>query len=114
LKCRCGHTKALDSYNNIFIQVVYMSDYLLEITKNPYEIMKINDLIKLEGVNYNCEKEKCMYKETKYYHEINQPYPKNLILNFNWPSNEVPSVDLLQVLLSLDDNLKLNHLYKIP
>ena len=44
---------------------------------------------------------------------IEKPYPKMLIMNFNWSSVEIKSVELLQTYLSLCDGIKLNNLFSI-
>ncbi|CDW73817.1 ubiquitin carboxyl-terminal hydrolase-related protein [Stylonychia lemnae] len=114
LNCKCGNKKAFDKYNNNFVQVINMFEYLEKINQNPYDQMKIQDLIKIENINYNCDKKTCVFKESTYFQTIEAPYPKTLVLNFNWQADEAKSVDLLQVFLTLDDRVKLNHLYKIP
>ena len=45
--------------------------------------------------------------------EILPPFPKLLILNFNWKQPEISSIEILRIFLSFRDAIGLTDFYKL-
>ena len=60
-----------------------------------------------------CGREKCVFKKSQIETYVKRPYPKILMLNFTWNEADIPCTELLKVLLSFEDGLRMSHLYKM-
>eukprot|EP00347_Sterkiella_histriomuscorum_P020796 403336428 len=117
IKCECGFQKILQKYHqNNFMHVIYGVEYI-EKLKQQYEQtqkqIKISEIVKSDTLVNECERKNCLKKKAKISQIIEKPYPKILVLNFNWSQEEIKSVDLLQLLLSLEDGVKMQHFYEV-
>lgn len=88
----------------------YMQDS--KIDKLQGQMVSVFKRLNDHSIN-TCSSESCTIKESRLKHYILDPLPQILMLNINWPNNEVSPNDILRVVVSLPNTFYIDELYTL-
>jgi hypothetical protein len=96
--CKCGNSRVVQHYHsNHFIHVINTAEFIVRQSESVYNGPRaITELLKEpEELIPECELDDCRYKKSVLQNVISKPFPRMFMMNFNWSSEDVKSVELL-------------------